>query len=248
MMTRTPTRAASSCSDLLSLLLSGAFGAALLANIPMMPFWGLLGGFETTLVSAFAEDFFCSGSGGRAWRAPLACCSSREDMGTAPEQRMAPYLLMGSGTKCQNGAVTTQRKGRGGWVKPQPAAVLQIVLHGIVVDAVERTAVPQQGFLHAVNVDTDDRAHPGFNVCQTKQQHFTHFSSHATGGKDEPNVCVQHHSRFMITHLPTGLLWQQTLGDPEEQHHQHKHRVALRLLSRTVLTVCPLSTNFPDTR
>lgn len=81
-------------------------------------------------------------------------------------------------------------------MRPEPAAVLQIVLHGIVIDAVERTAVLQQGFLHAVNVDTDDRAHPGFNVCKTNQQ--PHISSvPQPGGKDEQN---------MITHLPTGLL------------------------------------------
>lgn len=83
-------------------------------------------------------------------------------MGTALEQRMAPYLLMGSSIDCQNVAATSMQH-KGGRVKPQPAAVLQVVLHSVVIDAVERTAVLQEGFLHAVNVDAEDRAHPGFS-------------------------------------------------------------------------------------
>lgn len=70
-----------------SLLLSWALGAALLANIPMMPFCGLLGGFETVSASPFMLGFLCSGSGSM-W-VSLARCSSREDMGVAPEQRTA---------------------------------------------------------------------------------------------------------------------------------------------------------------
>lgn len=90
LMTQMSTWDASSCSDLMSLVLSWALGGALLANILMIPFWGLPGGFEIVLASPFILGFFCSGSSSRAWWAPLACCSSREDMGTAPEQRMAP--------------------------------------------------------------------------------------------------------------------------------------------------------------
>lgn len=48
----------------------------------------------------------------------------------------------------------------------EPAAVLQIVLHGIVIDGVQRATVLQRGLLDAVDVDTDEQAHLGFHVCR----------------------------------------------------------------------------------
>lgn len=46
----------------------------------------------------------------------------------------------------------------------KPAAVLQIVLHGIVVDTVQRTTVLQRGLLDAVDMDADHHTHLGFHV------------------------------------------------------------------------------------
>lgn len=51
----------------------------------------------------------------------------------------------------------------------KPAAVLQIVLHGIIVDAVQGAAVLQRGLLDAVDVDAGDQAHLGFCVCRKKR-------------------------------------------------------------------------------
>lgn len=48
----------------------------------------------------------------------------------------------------------------------KPAAVLQIVLHGVVVDAVQGAAVPQRGLLDAEDVNADDQIHLGFCVCR----------------------------------------------------------------------------------
>lgn len=84
------TGASSFSSDLTSL--SWFLGAALFANIPMMPFCGLAEGFEARLASPFMPDFLCSGSSVGDCCISLACCSSRLDTGTAAAQRIALYL------------------------------------------------------------------------------------------------------------------------------------------------------------
>lgn len=85
------TGASSCCSDFTTLWLSWVFGAVFCANIPMMPFCGLVEGLEAALASPF-RDFLGSGSSVGARWTSCACCSSREDIGTALVQRMALYL------------------------------------------------------------------------------------------------------------------------------------------------------------
>lgn len=131
------TSSSSFGSDLTSLLLATALGAALFPNIPMMPFCGLAGG----LASPFRTVFFCSGSGAGARLTSLACCSSTDDMGTALAQRMALYLQPGSDRvltvrALNRSFIETNVQGVCKAEVGKPAAVLQIVLHGVVVDAV----------------------------------------------------------------------------------------------------------------
>lgn len=104
---------------------------------------------------------------------------------------------------------------KGGCTKPRPAAVLQIVLHSIIIDAVEWTAVLQKGFLHAVNMDTDNQAHPGFNLCNTNTSRHFNFQERLQ------QILIKKIKiaalKQVIAHLPTGLLWQQTPCDPDEK-------------------------------
>lgn len=46
------------------------------------------------------------------------------------------------------------------------AEVFHTVFHSIIINAVEWSAVFQQGFLHAVNMDADYQAHLGFEICK----------------------------------------------------------------------------------